>query len=76
MAADRSQSPAYQALTPAARKVLAVIEGKIADGGGVATISLTNLAKLCGVSNSTAFHCTEADRGARLRQHRAGTTPA
>ena len=55
MAADRSQSPAYQALTPAARKVLAVIEGKIADGGGVATISLTNLAKLCGVSNSTAF---------------------
>ena len=34
MAADRSQSPAYQALTPAARKVLAVIEGKVADGGG------------------------------------------
>ena len=37
MAADRSQmltSSAYQALTPAARKVLAVIEGKIADGGG------------------------------------------
>ena len=30
----RSQSPAYQALTPAARKVLAVIEGKVADGGG------------------------------------------
>ena len=55
MAADRSQSPAYQALTPAARKVLAMIGGKIADGGGVATISLTNLAKLCGVSNSTAF---------------------
>ena len=56
MAADRSQSPAYQALTPAARKVLAVIEGKTADGGGVATISLTNLAKLCGVSDSTAFY--------------------
>ena len=34
MAADRSQSPAYQTLTPAARKVLAVIEGKVADGGG------------------------------------------
>ena len=33
MAADRSQSSAYQALTPAARKVLAVIEGKIAEGG-------------------------------------------
>ena len=59
MAADRSQmltSSAYQALTPAARKMLAVIEGKIADGGGVATISLTNLAKLCGVSDSTAFY--------------------
>ena len=28
MAADRSQSPAYQALTPAARKVLAVTEGR------------------------------------------------
>ena len=55
MAADRSQSPAYQALTPAARKVLAVIEGKIVEGDGVATINLTNLAKLCGVSNSTAF---------------------
>ena len=29
-----------------------MIEGKIADGGGVATISLTNLAKLCGVSTA------------------------
>ena len=52
--AERSQSAAYATLTPCARKVLAVIEGKIAEGGGVATVSLTNLAKLCGVSNSTA----------------------
>ena len=32
-----------------------MIEGKIADGGGVATVSMTNLAKLCGVSDSAAF---------------------
>jgi hypothetical protein len=58
MAADRSQmfrSAAYAVLTPCARKVLAVIEGKIAEGGGVATISLMDLAKLCDVAESTAF---------------------
>ena len=53
--AERSQSAAYATLTPCARKVLAVIEGKIAAGGGVATVSLIDLATLSGVLDSTAF---------------------
>jgi hypothetical protein len=51
MAADRSQmfrSAAYAVLTPCARKVLAVIEDKITEGGGVATISLMDLARRFG----------------------------
>ena len=41
MASDRSQmltSPAYAALSPSARKVLALIDSKVAHGGGVAAI--------------------------------------
>ena len=53
--AERSQSAAYATLTPCARKVLAVIEGKIAEGGGGPSVSLIDLATLSGVSDSTAF---------------------
>ena len=79
MAADRSQMLliGLSGTDPGCPQNAGRDRGQIADGGGIATISLTNLAKLCGVSDSTAFLAQrQVDRGARLRQPRAGTTSA
>ena len=56
---DRSQmltSPAYQALSPAGRRVLAAIEREVRRGGGVVSISLTEFRKLTGVSQSASLY--------------------
>ena len=56
MAADRSQmltSPAYAALSPSARKVLALIDSKVAHGGGVAAISFSYIERQCGMIHGT-----------------------
>ena len=56
---DRSQmfrSGAYAALSPSARKVLAVIEREAERKGGVVTISRANIAKLCGVARPTTAY--------------------
>ena len=58
MAADRSQmltSPAYAALSPSARKVLALIDSKVAHGGGVAAISFSYIERQCGMIHGTSF---------------------
>ena len=57
--ADRSQmltSPAYRALSPAGRKVLAAIEREVERCGGVVTVSLADFGKLCGVSKSAVAY--------------------
>ena len=46
MAADRSRmltSPAYAALSPSGRRVLALIDSKVTHGGGVAAISFSDI---------------------------------
>ena len=55
---DRSQmmqSPAYAALSPAGRKVLAAIEREVERGGGVVVISFADFARRCDVSHSAAY---------------------
>ena len=59
--ADRSQmltSPAYAALSPSGRRVLALIDSKVTHGGGVAAISFSNIERQCGMSTApAASHC-------------------
>ena len=49
---DRDTSPAYQALSPAGRTVLAAIEREVERGGGVAVLSFNDFMRRCGVSRS------------------------
>jgi hypothetical protein len=70
---DRDTSMAYQALSPARRKVLAVIEDEIARCGGGVAISHTDLKRLSGLLSGTTGFETACD--ARLRHHQARTAP-
>jgi hypothetical protein len=70
--ADRSQMltpPAYRALSPAGRKVLAAIEREVERCSGVVTVSLLTSGS-CGVSKS-ASPMAEAGRVAWFGQRRA-----
>jgi len=56
MAADRSRmltSPAYAALSPSGRRVLALIDSKVTHGGGVAAISFSDIERSCGMIHGT-----------------------
>ena len=56
MAADRlqmAQSPAYAALSPSGRRVLALIDSKVTHGGGVAAISFSDIEQQCGMIHGT-----------------------
>ena len=56
MAADRlqmAQSPAYPALSPSGRRVLALIDSKVTHGGGVAVISFSDIERQCGMIHGT-----------------------
>ena len=58
MAAGRLRmltSPAYQALSPAGRKVLAAIEREVKRVGGVVVIGFADFARRCDVSHSAAY---------------------
>ena len=69
---DRSQmmqSPAYAALSPAGRKVLAAIEREVERGGGVVVIGLADFAKLCACRKAVANGLKQVDV-ARLCQCR------
>ena len=48
---DRDSSPAYRALSPSGRTVLAFIERQVERGGGVAAISYSDIEFLCGVTH-------------------------
>ena len=50
---DRDSSPAYNALSPSARTVLALIERQIEHKGGVAVLSFSDIETLLGVTHGT-----------------------
>jgi hypothetical protein len=59
----RDSSPAYRALSPSARTVLGFIDRQVERGGGVATISYSDIEFLCGVTHG---NCGFALRQVRL----------
>ena len=61
--AERDSSPAYRALSPSARTVLALIERQVTHGGGVAAISFSDIESSCGITHGT---CGFALRQVRL----------
>ena len=60
---DMLASPAYAALSPTGRRVLALIEREVTRNGGVAAISYSNIKRSCGVIHGT---CGFALRQVRL----------
>ena len=58
-----AQSPAYEALSPSGRRVLALIDSKVTHGGGVAAISFSDIERQCGMIHGT---CGFALRQVRL----------
>ena len=61
--ADRDSSPAFKALSPSARKVLALIDSEVGRCGGAAAISFSHIERRCGVIHGT---CGFALRAVRL----------
>ena len=57
------RSPAYTALSPSGRRVLALIDSKVAHGGGMAAISFSDIERQCGMIHGT---CGFALRQVRL----------
>ena len=51
---DRATSPAYKALSPSARKVLALIDSEVACCDGAAVISYSDIKRRCDVTHGTA----------------------
>ncbi len=60
---ERASSPAYRALSPCGRKVLAPIEGEVQRCGGVAAVRCSTIEWLTNVPHST---CGFAQRQIRL----------
>ena len=60
---ERDSSPAYRALSPSARTVLALIERQIEHKGGVAVLSFSDIETLLGITHGT---CGYALRQVRL----------